>query len=78
MQEKDYADYTVDKTPPYELTETQIKKILSDENFNKDIKRKFDITLKLDTDNYYDIIATLVAYCSYNIDSSNGDRKSVV
>lgn len=72
MQEKDYADYTVDKTPPYELTETQIKKILSDENFNKDIKRKFDITLKLDTDNYYDIIATLVAYCSYNIDSSNG------
>ena len=72
MQEKDYAGYTVATTPPYELTEIQIKKILSDENFNKEIKRKFDITLKLDTDNYYDIIATLVAYCSYNSESPNG------
>ena len=28
MQEKDYADYTVDKTPPYELTETQYQAVL--------------------------------------------------
>ncbi len=72
LQEKDYADYIVDKTPPYELTENQIKKLLSNESFTKEIKRKFDITLKLDTDNYYDIITTLVAYCSYNEYSPNG------
>ena len=69
---KDYAGYDENSTPPYEVNETHIKKVLADPEFNHQIKEKFEITLKLDADNYYHIIAVLMAYCSYNEISGDG------
>ena len=72
---KDYPGYDVNNTPPYEVNETHIKRVLADPEFNHQIKEKFEITLKLDADNYYHIIAVIMAYCSYN--ENNGDGYSV-
>lgn len=72
---KDYPGYNVNSTPSYEVNETHIKRVLADPEFNHQIKEKFEITLKLDADNYYHIIAVIMAYCSYN--ENNGDGYSV-
>ena len=72
---KDYPGYDVNSTPPYEVNETHIKRVLADPEFNHQIKEKFEITLKLDADNYYHIIAVIMAYCSYS--ENNGDGYSV-
>lgn len=72
---KDYPGYDVNSTPPYEVNEAHIKRVLADPEFNHQIKEKFEITLKLDADNYYHIIAVIMAYCSYN--ENNGDGYSV-
>lgn len=69
---KDYAGYDENSTPPYEVNEAHIKKVLADPEFNNQIKDKFEITLKLDTDNYYHIIAVLMAYCMYSNNSGDG------
>ncbi|WP_044975891.1 DUF4795 domain-containing protein [Ruminococcus sp. HUN007] len=67
-------DTVFDETtsPPYEVTEDHIKKVLADSEFRKQIKDKFEITLKLDTDNFYHIIVVLMAYCNYTSDSTDG------
>lgn len=54
-----YADYNENQTPPYMVTETHIKKVLSDKGFRDEIKKKFEITLMLD-DTYY-LIALIMA-----------------
>ena len=54
-----YAAYNENDTPPYIVTETHIKKVLSDKSFRDEIKSKFDITLTLDKT--YHLIALIIA-----------------
>ena len=54
--------YVGGNLPPYYVSETQIQKLLANEDFTKNIKEKFQITLSLDKDNYYEIIALSLAY----------------
>jgi hypothetical protein len=61
MRKGDYAGYDECDTPAYEVQESHIKKVLADKGFMKQIREKYEITLKLDEDNYYYIIALLVA-----------------
>ena len=65
-----YADYNESETPPYVVTETHIKKVLSDKSFRDEIKKKFEITLTLD-DTYY-IIALIIALLDDNLPNQNG------
>lgn len=62
MRKGDYAGYDQVDTPPYEIKEKHIKKVLSDSDFMNQIREKFEITLKLDEDNMYYIIALMMAY----------------
>lgn len=68
--------------PPYPLDEGYLKDLLKDEGFRRKIDDMFMITLALDKDNYYDIIALAVAYLyQYNdqqvVPVSVDDVKSV-
>ena len=58
----DYADYEESETPPYIISENHVKKTLSDETLLQQIREKFIITLKVDQDDYYYLIALLGAY----------------
>lgn len=58
--------------PPYYVTEAQIQKILANEEFTDKIKEKFQITLRLDTDCYYDIIALSMAWLCFENGMSSG------
>lgn len=62
MRKNDYAGYRQVNTPAYEVNPNHIKKVLSDADFMNQIREKFEITLKLDEDNMYFIIALLMAY----------------
>ena len=72
MRKKDYAGYTEKDTPIYEISEEHIKKVLADPEFMEQIKEKFVITLKLDEDNYYYLIALIMAYMYHNNGYSEG------
>lgn len=61
-----YAGYDENNTPEYIVQEKHIKKVLADPTFTDQIREKFEITLKLDDDNYYYIIALIIAYLSHN------------
>lgn len=65
MKLPDYAGYTEENSPPYMVSEDHIKKVLADPSFTTEIYTKFDITLRLGEDNYYKIIALLLA-CLYH------------
>ncbi len=62
MRNKDYAGYDEADTPVYEISEDHIKKVLADPEFMEQIREKYIITLKLDEDNYYYLIALIMAY----------------
>ena len=62
MTKSDYAGYNQGETPIYEIREDHIKKVLADPGFTEQIKEKFEITLKLGDDQYYYIVALLMAY----------------
>lgn len=66
MRNKDYAGYDEADTPVYEISEEHIKKVLADPEFMDQIREKFIITLKLDEDNYYYLIALIMAYLYYS------------
>ncbi len=72
MRNKDYAGYGEADTPIYEISEEHIKKVLADPEFMEQIKEKFIITLKLDEDNYYYLIALLMAYMYHNNGYNDG------
>lgn len=69
MTKDDYAGYREYDTPPYVVMENHIKKILADEEFKQQVQEKFEITLELDDDDYYKVIALLLARL-YNTDES--------
>ena len=66
MRNKDYAGYDVVDSPIYEVSEEHIKKVLADPDFMDQIREKFEITLKLDEDNYYYLIALTMAWLYHN------------
>ena len=71
MRKNDYAGYNQVDTPAYEVNPEHIKKVLSDPYFMEQIREMFEITLKLDEDNMYYIIALLMAYLYHqNVNSA--------
>lgn len=58
--------YTSGGLPPYYVSEKQIQKLLANEDFTAKIRDKFQITLSLDKDNYYDIIALSLAFLCHD------------
>ena len=69
---KDYAGYNESNTPPYDVQEKHIKKALAEDGFQKDIREKFMITLKVDEDCYYHIIAIFMTYLYHKEKNRNG------
>ncbi|THF72515.1 AAA family ATPase [Cohnella fermenti] len=57
-----HGNYKDNETPPYKLDERHIKTLLGHSEFLSEIERKFSITLQLDADNLYDILAKAMAY----------------
>jgi hypothetical protein len=72
MLKSDYGGYDEYDTPAYEVKESHIKKVISEAGFQQQIREKFMITLKLDDDNYYYILALLVASLYRNHYTSEG------
>jgi len=72
MKKSDYAGYNESETPPYIIQEKHIKKVLSETGFQKSIREKFMITLKVDEDDYYYVIALLMAYLYHTKRDKNG------
>ena len=69
---RDYAGYSESETPPYIVKKNHIKKVLAEQSLQQDIREKFFITLKVGEDDYYYIIALLVAYHYHENKSQNG------
>ncbi|MBR1728266.1 MAG: hypothetical protein IJ728_01910 [Selenomonadaceae bacterium] len=58
-------NFDVTKNPPYKLDDEYLKNMLGKRDFQDEINKKFQITLKLDDDNYYEIIALVIAMAYY-------------
>lgn len=58
-------NFDVTKNPPYKLDDEYLKNMLGKRDFQDEINKKFQITLKLDDDNYYEIIALVIAVAYY-------------
>lgn len=72
MRNKDYAGYSEADSPAYVVSVDHIKKVLADPEFTQQIWDKYFITLKLDEDDYYYVIALLMAYLYRENRSSTG------
>lgn len=75
MRNRDYAGYNESDSPAYMVSVDHIKKVLADSEFTRQIWDKYFITLKLDEDDYYYIIALIMAYL-YR-ENGSGDGYSV-
>ncbi len=64
-----YANYKEANTPPYNISEEHIKKILGEKHLQDEIRQKFYITLKVGGDDYYLLIAMITAYI-YNTEEA--------
>ncbi len=62
-----YAQRNFDatKNPPYKLDDQYLKNMLGKRDFQEEINKKFQITLKLDDDNFYEVIALVIALAYY-------------
>lgn len=69
---RDYAGYSESETPPYYVQKEHIKKVLAEQSLQHDIRDKFFITLKVADDDYYFILALLVAYHYHENKTQNG------
>ena len=58
-------NFDVTKNPPYKLDDEYLKNMLGKRDFQDEINKKFQITLKLDDDNFYEIIALVIAMAYY-------------
>ena len=72
MTKGDYAGYNQNDVPIYQIEQEHIKKVLSEDGFIQQVREKFEITLKLDEDNYYYIIALLMARLYHSNGYSRG------
>lgn len=60
------GNYSDNSVPPYMLDERHLKTVLGHSDFLEKIEEKFRITLQLDTDDLYDILANAMAYHYYS------------
>ena len=72
MRENNYAGYDEVNSPIYEVSAEHIKKVLADTEFTREIREKFEITLGVDEDKYYDAIALIMAYLYHENGYSRG------
>lgn len=72
MRENNYAGYDEVNSPIYEVSAEHIKKILADTEFTREIREKFEITLGVDEDKYYDAIVLIMAYLYHENGYSRG------
>ena len=72
LSREDYAGYKDTDSPVYYVTERHIQIVLSDENFNEQIKNKINMTLRLGNDKFYYVIAHLMAWRYHNDDDVAG------
>lgn len=72
MKKGDYAGYNPNTTPPYIVQERHIRKVLSDADFLQEVREKFMVTLRLGGDDYYYIIAVIMAYMHYTENREKG------
>ena len=56
------------KNPPYPLNEDYLKNMLGNSDFQREIRQRFQDTLAVDDDNYYEILALAVAWIYYDND----------
>ena len=77
MTNEDYAGYSETETPYYEVTESHIKKVLSDPNFKDEIKSKLRMTLEVDgkENSPYYVIALILAYLCYEEENKPQDER---
>ena len=77
MTNEDYAGYSETETPCYEVTESHIKKVLSDPNFKDEIKSKLRMTLEVDgkENSPYYVIALILAYLCYEEENKDEDER---
>ncbi len=66
LSKPDYAGYKDTDSPVYYVKEGHIQSVLSDENFNEQIKNKINMTLRLGDDKFYYVIAHLMAWRDRN------------
>ena len=77
MTNDDYAGYSETETPCYEVTESHIKKVLSDPNFKDEIKSKLRMTLEVDgkENSPYYVIALILAYLCYEEENKDENER---
>ena len=74
MKNEDYAGYSENNTPYYEVSESHIKKVLSDPDFMNMVNQKLEASLFTEEKghSYYHIIALIFAFLYYD---SSADKK---
>lgn len=72
LKKETYGGYNELDTPLYVVNVDHIKKALADPEFQKEVKEKFEITLHVDNDNYYHIIAVIIAYLYHTESQQKG------
>ncbi len=76
MKNEDYAGYGESGTPPYEVTESHYKKVLSDTAFTDKVNEKLEATLFTEDEDKkrsnYHIIALILAYLYYAAPNEKG------
>lgn len=61
-------NFDATKNPPYTLDNNYLKNMLGNSDFQKEIKQRFQDTLAVVDDNYYEILALAVAWICYEHD----------
>lgn len=69
---KDYGGYLETQSPPYLIRKEHIKKVLAQQSLQQEIRDKFFITLKVDEDDYYYLLALLAAYHVHSLHPEDG------
>lgn len=75
---KNYGGYNENVTPPYSIEEGLIKSVLAEQDFRSQIREKFMITLRVGDDEYYYILALILAYLYRNNYRDNGFSASEI
>ena len=70
--------FGVTKNPPYTLDDEYLKNMLDNKDFQQEINRLFQITLELDDDNYYEILALAVAMEYYEAERPVSVSRAVI
>lgn len=58
--------FTAAQNPPYPLNDDYLKNMLGNNEFQREIRQRFQDTLAVDDDNYYEILALAVAWIGDN------------